>query len=339
MIPVMRLTATILSFVFAVSAALAAEPAGRGERAGPECPGGSRKEGFTSAHNRRSPADTFRELLAMPPAARKQALGEKSDHYRKYLEGRLKEYEQLSLQERELRLRMVDLRWHLLPLMQMPPEQRAERLAAVPEEDRPLVAARLQAWDQLNAEVQKELLENQRALDYFARLEGTTPAQKETILGAFSEDRRARLEADLEYLRGLPKQTRERMFANFNQFFRLNELEQGKILATLPRSVRAQTEKTLAAFEKLPAEERRRCMDSFHKFSNLSRAEREQFFVNAERWQAMSPEEREQWRNLVSKLPPLPPLPPGLVQPPLPPGSNMLSPPPLPPLPPVPGRE
>jgi hypothetical protein len=338
MIPVMRATVTLLSLAGAVAAVLAAEPAGRSERAGPECPGGSRKEGFTSSHSRRSPADTFRELLAMPPAARQQALAEKSDHYRKYLEGRLAEYEQLTPQERELRLRMVNLRWHLLPLMQMPPDQRAGRLAAVPEEDRPLVAARLQAWDQLAPDVQKELLVNQRTLDYFARLEGTTAAQKETILGAFSDDRRARLESELEYLRGLPRETRERMFANFNQFFRLSDGEQEKILATLPRSVRAQTEKTLAAFEKLPAEERRRCMDSFRKFSDLSRAEREQFFVNAERWQAMSPEERDQWRNLVSKLPPLPPLPPGLARPPLPPGSNTLAPPHLPP-PPVPGRE
>jgi hypothetical protein len=48
--------------------------------------------------------------------------------------------------------------------------------------------------------------------------------------------------------------------------------------------------------------------------------ERQQFLKNAERWQTLSPNERQQWRALVAKLatPPLPPMPGGKSTPPLP---------------------
>jgi hypothetical protein len=53
--------------------------------------------------------------------------------------------------------------------------------------------------------------------------------------------------------------------------------------------------------------------------------QREQFLKNAERWKAMTPAERQRWRELVRQVPMWPPEPPALDEPPLPP---------MPPLPP-----
>ncbi len=65
--------------------------------------------------------------------------------------------------------------------------------------------------------------------------------------------------------------------------------------------------KALQAFAGLPPAQRDLCIESFHKLAVMSPREREQFFINAERWRAMTPGERETWRNLVTQLPPLPP--------------------------------
>ena len=54
------------------------------------------------------------------------------------------------------------------------------------------------------------------------------------------------------------------------------------------------------------AHHRRACVESFQKFATMSPVERREFLRKAERWQHMSPEERETWRNLVTKLPPMP---------------------------------
>ena len=47
----------------------------------------------------------------------------------------------------------------------------------------------------------------------------------------------------------------------------------------------------------------------------MSHEERAVFFKNAERWQAMSQEDRQAWRNVVRRAPDMPPLPPGMIVP------------------------
>ena len=95
-------------------------------------------------------------------------------------------------------------------------------------------------------------------------------------------------------------------------------------------------ENTLQAFAKLPPGQRRICVASFHKFTEFTPAERAEFLRNADRWKLLTPQERDAWRKLVTRLPPAPP---GLVQaqvlpwPPLPPQPRRVatsSPPPLP---------
>jgi hypothetical protein len=57
---------------------------------------------------------------------------------------------------------------------------------------------------------------------------------------------------------------------------------------------------------------------NFIILASLSPAERREFLVSAAEWQKMKPEDRDAWRKLVSKVPPLPPLPNSYRLPPLP---------------------
>ena len=264
-----------------------------------------------------SPVDTFRELLALTPEQRERALAEKPETHRAKLRTKLAEYAGLTSEEREIRLRVTELRWRLLPLMQMDSTNRAGLLRTVPLKDRRLIQERLEQWDQLSPEARKQLLDNQATFDYFARLDGSSPAQREALLQTVPVERRAQVEEDFQRWRAQPVSDRERLYRGFTQFFELTERERERILAALPTSQRTQAHQTLDAIAKLPEAQRNRCLESYRKFTSLSPVEREQFAKNAERWQAMSESSRENWRQLTRNLPPLPPLPPGLAVPPL----------------------
>jgi hypothetical protein len=304
-----KFIACLLGSLLAVTAAWA--------QSAPPHPGKSRRPDGPPHPAAQSPVEYFRELLALPPAGRDKALAEKTGWRRRTLEVKLQEYDELSPSERELRLRATELRWYLLPLMQLSPAEREWLLDQVPDGHRPLIEQRLVAWDLLPPPLQQELLENQRTIEYFTRLESSTPDQRQRIIESWSADYRQRMEAELERWRSRPAEQRQRMLGSFHQFFELNDREHERILATLPQSERELTARMVAELEKLPTEQRHRCMESFRKFSNMSPGERTQFLHNAEQWRSMSPEEQESWRHLVSRLPPLPP---GVV-PPLPPGA------------------
>src|SRR5437867_7242836 len=110
----------------------------------------------------KSPVDTFRELLAMNTAAeRRDFLTNRSPESRELILAKVREYQSLSPDQRELRLRATELRWYLLPLMRASRTNRAEQLAAIPVEARKLVEDRLQLWDMLPPDLQKELLDNE----------------------------------------------------------------------------------------------------------------------------------------------------------------------------------
>jgi hypothetical protein len=79
---------------------------------------------------------------------------------------------------------------------------------------------------------------------------------------------------------------------------------------------RRQIEKTLKTYGNLPPDQRAKCARAIEKYVSLSLEDRQQFLKNAERWNLLTPSQRQSWRDLVNKLPP-PPLPPDF--PPLPP--------------------
>ena len=278
------------------------------------------------APSAKSPIESFRDLLNLDPAARQKVLASKTPAYRQSLEAKLKEYLDLPPTERELRLKLVELRWYLSPLMRMRPAQRAASLAMIPEADRPLIVERLKQWDQLPRNIQSELLTNQMTMQYLTRLQGSTPAQRDELLKGMSPAQKQKLEDDLQQWLKLPEERRQRMLTRYKDFLELNESEKAKIIRHFPDNERLAMENTLQAFQKLPPTQRAECITGFQKFSNLSATERQVFLKNAMRWQEMSPQDRQAWRELVRKTPEMPPLPPGLKVLPVPPGLKPASP-------------
>lgn len=270
-----------------------------------------------------SPIDTFRRLLVMDQNARAAYLSKYSDPERRQVRQKLQEYELLPPNEREIRLRLMELRWHLDPLLIAPVENRANLLRNVPDRDRKLVEERLELWDKLPHDSRKELLEHQLSLDYLIRLEAASTGEQEMILNSLPPGRRARLREQLAAWKTKTYSQRERIYKNFQTFFELSPDEKQKTLQKLSPAERQAMEETIARFSTLTSEERQRAIRAFRKFAELSVEDRNDFLKKAERWEAMTPDERQAWRDVVNSAPPTPPLPPGLqLIPPLPPAPN-----------------
>lgn len=246
----------------------------------------------------KSPVDLFRELLAKTPAERRDFLAARPPENRRLILAKVREYESLKPDVRELRLRVTELRWYLWPLMIMAPTNRPSLWERVPREDRKLVADRLQEWDNLPAAVQKELLENEATLRYFTELQDQTNRPVANL----SPARRQKLEEGVRQWQALPEDQRQKMMNRFNQFFGLTAPEKERALKILSETERRQIEKTLRSFGQLPPAQRIQCLRSFEKFASLSTEERAQFLKNAERWRLMTPAERQSWRELVDQM-------------------------------------
>jgi hypothetical protein len=273
-----------------------------------------------------SPVDFFRRLMEMDSSERKKALAEKTEQESRYIQTRLRQYELMPLEEREIRLRILEMRWYLVPLMRADPEERDPQLERLPELERRLIRQRLEFWDQLPAALQRDILENGVFIQFFIPFETSSPAQKKLIREKILQRSSLASTEPLAKWRTLPPEQRRKMFRHFQEFFQLPNQEKEKTLQTMSETERRKMEQTLKAFERLSPRQRRDCIESFRRFASMSDAEIAQFLKNVERWKAMTPGERKTWRELVTRLPPLPPgltrppLPPGLGEPPVPPG-------------------
>jgi hypothetical protein len=255
----------------------------------------------------KSPVAVFRELLAMDPAERAQALAIRPPQIQERLAAKLQEYEILPPDFREQRLRETELRWYLLPLMTESRTNRAARLALIPEDQRKLVGERLEQWDLLPPPLQEELLNSEMTADYFSQLQSAvTEKERQQILAQISPERRTELEAGLERWRNFSEDQRRKLLRGFNGFFELTPEEKKKALNTLSEAERQQMEKTLTAYANLTSGQRAQCIRSFEKFAGMSLPQRQLFLKSAERWKEMSPDEREAWRQLVTVAPIMP---------------------------------
>lgn len=264
-----------------------------------------------------SPVTLFRELLAMSPAERKDFLASRPPENQKLILAKVREYESLKPNERELRLKVTELRWYLRPLMTTPPANRAPLLGRIPEDTRKLVEERLADWDKLPAATQQELINNEAAIRYF--LETESADGQATKTENLTPERRRLLETGVEQWQQMPDSQRRKLLARFQQYFTLTSAEQERALGTLSEPERKQMEKTLRSFGRLSQVQRAQCLRSFEKFASLSLEDRQQFLKNAEKWKLMKPNERKAWIALVERLSAQPPLPPGLQGPPMPP--------------------
>ena len=260
-----------------------------------------------------SPVQIFRQLLAMSPQERMNYLAKRTPENRERILAKLKEYQALPADERELRLRATELRWYLLPLLRESPGNREARLGQVPGELRELVKSRLEQWDALPPESRREFLDNERTLRYFSHVDPANGA-------AAGAKEHGPSDAEQAHWQALSSDDRQRITTQFNQFFELTPDEKQKTLGTLSAGERAQMEKALEAFDKLPAAQRTQCIRAFAKFAGMTPQDRADFLKNAERWSQLPPQERQAWRDLVAQVPLWPPLQPTLMRaPPLPP--------------------
>ena len=269
------------------------------------------------------PIEIFREWLAKSPAERERDLTTRPPEIARRIRAKLQEYEALKPDERELRLRMTELRWYMLFFMGMPQTDRAAQVATVPEADRQLLSDRLQQWDRLPPNEQAEILKYERTMEDF---NGKNPEGEARVHTIAVNDAPPSPDAlnNLDKFLGLAPERRQQMYASFQRFFELTDGEKQKTLGALnvPDTAGALALQTLG---NLPKDDRENYMRAFNKFSNMSQNERQEFMKNAERWRTLSPAERQAWRVLVRSLTPMPPLPPGLAPPP------PMPPPPLPP--------
>lgn len=262
----------------------------------------------------RHPVELFRELLTATPERRDALLKGKSPEARDIIHKRLAEFEALPPQQRsdaEAQLRLAQFRFYLSPLLRMPAADRAARLALAPAEDRALLEERLRAWDLLDAARRRQLLDSEDQFHHFVRQPGADPARLSQVLASAGPAARPAVEAQFERWRSLPESERRQRAEAFQDFFSLTPNRQNRALDSLSEKERSVMEKTLERYARLPASERERCIAGFERFSSLTPAERDAFLRNAALWQAMTPDERAQWRRLVLNLnpPPLPPLP------------------------------
>src|SRR5216684_3905385 len=124
------------------------------------------------------PVELFRNLLSMTPAERRDFLAKRSPEAQKLILAKIREYEALKPEARELRLRVTELRWYLLPLLSTSATNRTAQLNAVPSELRQLVEDRLREWDKLSVKVQKELLDNESTVRFYFELAASSPEQR-----------------------------------------------------------------------------------------------------------------------------------------------------------------
>lgn len=267
--------------------------------------------------------EQFRELLAASPEKREEYLSKKKPASAELIRASLREFDQLTPNERELRLRVLQLHQNLAPLLQAGVTERGQLLAEVPAEDRPLLEDRLKAWDGLPESARQVLLTDKAALNHFIQLQRPqSPRQADAApaLPAIPDSSHAAVEAQFEKWQALPEDVRARTIAEFQRFFELTPTEREKTLRQLSEAERREMARTLKTFENLPPEQRDRCVRAFRKFAGMTASERAEFLRSASHWREMDPDERAAWRRLVNTLaaprtaPPIPQIPPARSQ-------------------------
>lgn len=270
-----------------------------------------------------SPIDFFRALISANPTEREKLLAAKEPKLRKVLEDSVLEYQNLHAEQRELRLRNMELRYHVTSLLRTAPSNRTERLKFVPDRDRPLVEYRLKQWDGYSAEQQAEVLKNERLTREIIGAGVPRIPPNPALLTGQASNQVVRIKMEKQFVEWakIPDERHNQIQKSLRELFELTDQEKAREkLLPLPLSdeERQSMQQALARYKQLSPSQRNTCITNFNKFASLSPAERREFLVNAEEWQKMKPEDREAWRKLVSKVPPLPPLPHRYRVPPLP---------------------
>lgn len=271
-----------------------------------------------------SPVSTFRQWLGMNAEDRERALATRPEPQRGILRARLAEYSAMTEAQREERLRATDLYWHFQQLLRRNGAERAALLASSPAVLRPILEERLAIWDRMPPADREALLQQDRVVRYFARVRASEP-QAPPLPGASivaAPSVPFRTQNQLAKVQELSPQARRRVETQWREFLEAPTPLVERKLKSMSEEDRRDMEQVLARFRQLSGPQRQACIDSFTQFAEMKPIDRADFLRRAERWDALSPEERAQWRALVTKLPPLPPARIGITPPPLPPKAD-----------------
>jgi hypothetical protein len=250
-----------------------------------------------------SPVEFFRQLLSAIPAERDRLLAGKSQQQRRVIRAKIQEYAILPPPVREWRLKATELRYYLVPLMSRPPDERGDLIRVVPSADRTLVEARLRQWDALPEAERESMLNSQIALRYLAR----PPQAPDHTANSVSDTESRKLEMTVANWSRLSGAEKESITRRFNSFFSLSHGERQKTISLFTGRELAQLRSTVSSFENLSTSERQKCLHAVKQISQMTQEERVLFLKNVERWKSLDEKDRQQWRTLVAKVPPLPP--------------------------------
>ena len=153
----------------------------------------------------------------MTPAAQsrlctRQDLTSRSEKSRQVILERLEEFDKLQPDEREVRLERMKLRAQLLPLLSTPPAQRKLLTASLPEADRLALQDRLQLWDQLGQELQKQVLENEGMLNCIMPVRTVSSNELHRVMLSLPESDRLKIATNWQRFQQIPPKDREKMY-------------------------------------------------------------------------------------------------------------------------------
>lgn len=253
-----------------------------------------------------SPVAVFRRVLRSSPEEQQAVLASRPPKHRAYLEAQLREFSRLSPAECEARLQLLELRFHLLPLLNSPASNRVDQIQAVPARYRAAVKDRLGAWDALSPTEREGLLDDHAAASWLCRSPAGQPVAPVGAPAASAEP--ARLGTTLARWQGLSPAEKSRTVESLERFFQFDASQKDRALREMTRLGRAHVADFMTQLDELPAPEREKCLRALERFAGFPEGERRRFMQNAVRWATMSDEERRAWRDLQAKLPPLPPV-------------------------------
>ncbi len=265
--------------------------------------------------------ETLRQLLAMTAEGREAFLATRTLKQQAVLRHELSILDSLDTASRGRRLHLLAMRVVMDPLLPLDPEARQAAVASLPADLRTFVEAQLRAWDALSPDQRDQMLATHGGWMPLPTGQPFPPKPPRVEPPAPpSPEFRSRLERDLHRWTTLDERAQTNAARALLQLFELSPREQQAVLARLASDRRQAVERMLAAFSELSEEARGRTVAAYWRFASMSAEERSRFWQNAERWDALSPEQRRAWRALTAHLPPLPPgLGPSPAMPPAPP--------------------
>ena len=271
----------------------------------------------------KSKLDRFQRLLSMNTEEREKSLATKSDKERSFLRRELKKYDEMPPEERETALQGLRMWYYIRELVKHPVEARKDASNVIPEEERKLVEVRLLRWDRLPADLQQDILENERTIRWVLPMDGLSEQDQKEAVRKLPPSFRNNWDEKLQDWHAIPTERRQEIYRHFQRFSALSSKEREKVLETLSQNERLQAEKSLLVvqeLEKLSPEERAACLESFQNFIETP-PKSDQLYLKLnviQRWNDLSVKERDVLKRVRGVLAPglQPPIPGSVSEPP-----------------------